>query len=42
MIYWCYGQPGDGKTTLANALNLRINAIQDDGDEVRSGFNKKD
>lgn len=42
MIYWFYGQPGAGKTTLANALNLRINAIQVDGDDVRSVFNNKD
>jgi adenylylsulfate kinase len=42
MIYWFYGQPGAGKTTLANALNLRINAIQVDGDDVRNVFNNKD
>ena len=42
MIYWFYGQPGSGKTTLANALNLRINGIQVDGDEVRNVFNNKD
>ena len=42
MIYWFYGQPGAGKTTLANALNLRINGIQVDGDDVRSVFNNKD
>jgi adenylylsulfate kinase-like enzyme len=42
MIYWFYGQPGAGKTTLANALNLRINGIQVDGDDVRNVFNNKD
>jgi adenylylsulfate kinase-like enzyme len=42
MIYWFYGQPGSGKTTLANALNLRINGIQVDGDDVRNVFNNKD
>lgn len=42
MIYWFYGQPGSGKTTLANALNLRISGIQVDGDDVRSVFNNKD
>jgi adenylylsulfate kinase len=42
MIYWFYGQPGAGKTTLANALNLRINSIQVDGDDVRNVFNNKD
>ena len=42
MIYWFYGQPGAGKTTLANALNLRIKGIQVDGDDVRSVFNNKD
>jgi adenylylsulfate kinase len=42
MIYWFYGQPGAGKTTLSNALNLRINAIQIDGDDVRSVFNNQD
>jgi adenylylsulfate kinase-like enzyme len=42
MIVWFYGQPGAGKTTLANALNLRINGIQVDGDDVRNVFNNKD
>ena len=42
MIYWFYGQPGSGKTTLANALNLHINGIQVDGDDVRNVFNNKD
>ena len=42
MILWFYGQPGAGKTTLANALNLRINGIQVDGDDVRNVFNNKD
>ena len=42
MIYWFYGQPGAGKTTLANALNLHINGIQVDGDDVRNVFNNKD
>ena len=42
MIYWFYGQPGSGKTMLANALNLRINGIQVDGDDVRNVFNNKD
>ena len=42
MILWFYGQPGAGKTTLANALNLRINGIQVDGEDVRNVFNNKD
>ena len=42
MILWFYGQPGAGKTTLANALNLRINGIQVDGDDVRNVYNNKD
>ena len=42
MIYWFYGQPGAGKTTLSNALISRINAIQVDGDDIRSVFNNKD
>ena len=25
MIYWFYGQPGAGKTTLGNALEERLN-----------------
>lgn len=42
MIYWFYGQPGSGKTTLANALISRINAIHIDGDDIRSVFNNQD
>jgi len=42
MIYWFYGQPGAGKTTLANELNSRIDGIQVDGDDIRNIFNNKD
>jgi len=48
MIYWFYGQPGAGKTTLARALkeHLEYNnhrVVQHiDGDEMRSIFNNTD
>lgn len=42
MIYWFYGQPGAGKTTLAKSLLNKINAIHVDGDDVRAIFNNKD
>lgn len=48
MIYWFYGQPGSGKTTLAKALkeHLELNnhrMVQHiDGDEMRHIFDNKD
>lgn len=48
MIYWFYGQPGAGKTTLARALkeHLEYNnhrVVQHiDGDEMRSIFKNTD
>lgn len=49
MIYWFYGQPGSGKTTLGNALEDRLlnddpnlKTIRLDGDELREIFNNKD
>ena len=48
MIYWFYGQPGAGKTTLAKALkeHLELNnhrMVQHiDGDEMRHIFDNKD
>ena len=49
MIYWFYGQPGSGKTTLGNALKERLlnhyeysNIIRIDGDEMRNIFQNKD
>ena len=49
MIYWFYGQPGAGKTTLGNALEERLNfhhshqkTIRIDGDEMREIFQNKD
>jgi len=48
MIYWFYGQPGAGKTTLARTLkeHLEYNnhrVVQHiDGDEMRSIFNNTD
>lgn len=49
MIYWFYGQPGAGKTTLGNALKEKLlshyehsNIIRIDGDEMRNIFQNKD
>ena len=49
MIYWFYGQPGSGKTTLGNALKEKLlnnyeysNIIRIDGDEMRNIFKNKD
>jgi adenylylsulfate kinase-like enzyme len=48
MIYWFYGQPGSGKTTLAKALqeHLELNnhrmVEHIDGDELRNIFDNKD
>ena len=49
MIYWFYGQPGAGKTTLANALEKRLlsedpslRTVRIDGDDMREIFNNKD
>ena len=48
MIYWLYGQPGAGKTTLGDALKKRLLSINPDekiiridGDEMREVFNNK-
>jgi adenylylsulfate kinase-like enzyme len=47
MIFWFTGQPGSGKTTLANKLithlisnNISVHHI--DGDDLRDIFNNKD
>lgn len=47
MIYWFTGQPGSGKTTLANELvthltNKGIFVHHIDGDDLRDIFNNKD
>jgi adenylylsulfate kinase-like enzyme len=44
MIYWFTGQPGAGKTTLANALieNCSDNCIHVDGDGLRELFQNFD
>jgi len=44
MIYWLTGQPGSGKTTLANWMvaALQGDAILVDGDDIREIFENKD
>tara|TARA_R110002167_G_scaffold128622_1_gene311047 strand:+ start:5787 stop:6233 length:447 start_codon:yes stop_codon:yes gene_type:complete len=44
MIYWFTGQPGSGKTVLANLLKERFlpHAFRIDGDEMRDLFSNKD
>jgi adenylylsulfate kinase-like enzyme len=44
MIYWFTGQPGAGKTTLAQYINEHVltNGIHIDGDDIRELFNNKD
>lgn len=44
MIYWFVGQPGSGKTILANLLkdNVFPHAFRIDGDEMRELFANKD
>lgn len=42
MIYWFYGQPGAGKTTLATALLEKVDAVHIDGDDIRKVFNNQD
>ena len=49
-LYWFTGQPGAGKTTLANLLKKKLEVINNgrqkvvilDGDEIRDLFNNKD
>ena len=44
MIYWFTGQPGSGKTVLANLLKDKFlpHAFRIDGDEMRELFQNKD
>lgn len=43
MIYWFTGQPGAGKTVLANMLKEKLpNAFRIDGDDMRELFSNKD
>ena len=43
MIYWFTGQPGAGKTVLANMLKKELpNAFRIDGDEMRDLFTNKE
>ena len=44
MIYWFTGQPGSGKTVLANLLKEKFlpHAYRIDGDEMRDLFTNKD
>lgn len=47
-LYWFTGQPGAGKTTLAQLLKKKLDEISNrkvvimDGDEIRDLFNNKD
>ena len=44
MIYWFTGQPGSGKTVLADLLKKEVlpHAFRIDGDEMRELFANKD
>ena len=44
MIYWLTGQPGSGKTVLADLLKNKVlpHAYRIDGDEMRELFSNKD
>jgi adenylylsulfate kinase-like enzyme len=44
MVYWFTGQPGAGKTSIANSLieKLPKNTFHVDGDDLREIFNNKD
>lgn len=44
MIYWFTGQPGSGKTTLANwfQAHFKEKAVIIDGDDIRAIFDNKD
>ena len=44
MIYWFTGQPGAGKTSIAEVLltQLPTNTFHVDGDDLREIFNNKD
>ena len=44
MIYWFTGQPGSGKTVLADLLKEKwlTHAYRIDGDEMRALFQNKD
>ena len=44
MIYWFIGQPGSGKTALADKLKEEVfpHAFRIDGDEMRLLFDNKD
>ena len=44
MIYWFTGQPGSGKTTMANWMEAHLvnKVITIDGDDIRDVFQNKD
>lgn len=42
MIFFIFGQPGSGKTTIGKELLRRVGGIQLDGDDLRAVFHDTD